>query len=126
METVEKHGTVYVLVPREAWQKISSGEVVMPELPPADKDGNRPALETARAIIARGIIRDRLALGWTQAELARQSGVRVDVLNRIERARVTADQATIERIDKALRPPRRTEKQRQARVIARGRASVKK
>src|SRR5258708_4929979 len=110
METLEKNGTIYVLVPREAWQKISSGDVVMPELPPAAADGSRPALETARVIIARGIIHDRLALGWTQAELARQSGVRVDGCNRIERAGVRGDQPTIERIEKALRPPARRKK----------------
>ena len=103
METVEKNGKVFVLVPRKAWQKIAAGELAMPQMPPADKDGNRPALEAVRVLLARGIIRDRAALGWSQAELARQSGVRVETLNRIERARVTPDEATQHRIDRALR-----------------------
>jgi transcriptional regulator with XRE-family HTH domain len=71
-------------------------------MPPADKDGNRPALEAVRVLLARGVIRDRAALGWSQAELARQSGVRVETLNRIERAKVTPDEATLNRIDRAL------------------------
>jgi ribosome-binding protein aMBF1 (putative translation factor) len=103
METIEKNGKVFVLVPRKAWQKIAAGDLAMPQMPPADKDGNRPALAAVRVLIARGIIRDRAALGWSQAELARQSGVRVETLNRIERAKVTPDEATLNRIDRALR-----------------------
>jgi ribosome-binding protein aMBF1 (putative translation factor) len=104
MQTIEKNGTVFVLVPQEAWQKIASGDLPMPELPPADVNGDRPALEAVRVMIARGIIRDRMAIGWSQAELARRSGVRVETLNRIERAKVTPDEATIKKIDKALSP----------------------
>jgi len=112
MDTIEKNGTTYVLVPREAWQKIASGEIVMPELPEADAAGNRPALEFMRVVIARGIIRDRLAKGWSQAELARQSGVRVEIVNRIEKARVTADETTLKRLDKALKAARKKAGQR--------------
>ena len=117
METVEKNGRVFVLVPKETWQKIAAGDVAMPELPDADADGNRPALETARVLIARGIIRDRTALGWSQGELARQSGVPVATLNRIERARVTPDASTIGKIDKAVTKasaPKKRVRRRQA------------
>jgi ribosome-binding protein aMBF1 (putative translation factor) len=103
METIEKNGKTYVLVTAEAWEKLVSGDAGWPELPPADKSGNRDALAYARVSIARSIIRDRTVLGWTQAELARQSGVRVDILNRIERAKHTADESTIKRLDKAMR-----------------------
>jgi DNA-binding XRE family transcriptional regulator len=102
METIEKNGEVFVLVPKKTWNDLISGNADWPELPPADADGKRPALEAARVLIARSIIRDRLAVGWSQAELSRKSGVRVETLNRIERARVTADEATIKRIDRAL------------------------
>lgn len=103
METIKKNGTVFVLVPKVAWQKIASGNVPMPELPEPNAQGNRPALQTARVLIARGIIRDRTALGWSQGELARQSGIPVATLNRIERATRTADPSTIAKIDKALK-----------------------
>jgi DNA-binding XRE family transcriptional regulator len=102
METIEKNGAIFVLVPQDAWRKIAAGGLAMPEMPAPDENGNRPALGAARALIARGIIRDRAALGWSQAELARQSGVNVETLNRIERAKVTPDEATIRKIDKAI------------------------
>ena len=117
METIEKNGKVFVLVPREAWQRIAAGDVPMPELPEADADGNRPALQTARVLIARGIIRDRTALGWSQGELARQSRVPVATLNRIERARVTPDASTIGKLDKAIKKasaPRKAPRRRKA------------
>ena len=66
---------------------------------------------------ARQIILERTALGLSQAELARRAGVRVETLNRIERAKVTADTATIAKIDKALHPKAAT------RIVRRSRAS---
>jgi transcriptional regulator with XRE-family HTH domain len=56
-----------------------------------------------RAIIARGIIRDRVAAGLSQAGLARRAGIEPATLNRIERAKVTPDEATIRKIDKAIK-----------------------
>lgn len=103
MQTIEKNGKTYALVPLDAWQKLTSGEVAMPKLPEADANGDRPALPFMRAIIARGIIRDRVAAGLSQAELARRAGMEPATLNRIEKARVTPDEATVARIDKALK-----------------------
>jgi len=70
--------------------------------PPADADGNMDALEFARATIARGIIRDRIAAGLSQAELARQAGIQPAVLNRIEKAKVVPDESTTRKIDFAF------------------------
>lgn len=103
MKTMELEGTTYVLVPQEAWDKLSRGEVEMPQLPPADPNGNRDAIGYARAAIARGIIRDRVAAGLSQAELARLAGMDRATLNRIEKAKVTPDVKTVGRIDKAIR-----------------------
>src|SRR5258707_241175 len=103
MQTIERNGEVYVLVPRAVWQRLASGDVPMPALPPADAAGNVPAVGFARATIARGIIRDRVAAGLSQAGLARLAGIRAETLNRIERAKVTPDEATVSKIDRALR-----------------------
>ena len=103
MQTITRNGEKYVLVPQHAWQKLTSGAISMPPLPEADAAGNRPAIEFARATIARGIIRDRVAAGLSQAQLARMARIRVETQNRIEKAKVTADPATIDKIDKALR-----------------------
>ena len=83
-------------------------EVEMPELPEADANGDRPALPFMRAIIARGIIRDRVAAGLSQAALARLAGMEPATLNRIERAKVTPDEATIRKIDKAIKQAMRS------------------
>ena len=101
METIVRSGKKFVLVPAGQWKKITGAQ--MPPLPKTDASGNVPAVEYARASIARQIIAKRIAAGLSQAELARRAGVRVETLNRIERAKVTADTATVTKIDRALR-----------------------
>lgn len=107
LKTITKAGKRFVLVPEADYRRLADLEVLLPPLPALDAEGNRPAVEFARAIIARGIIRDRQALGLSQAELARQAGIRVETLNRVERAKVSADTSTIAKIDKALKGYRR-------------------
>jgi ribosome-binding protein aMBF1 (putative translation factor) len=103
MKTIELDGTTYVLVPREAWEKLARGDVQMPELPPADEDGNRDAIAFARASIARTLIRDRVAAGLSQTELARHAGIARESLNRIEKAKVTPDEKTVARLEGAIK-----------------------
>jgi len=74
----------------------------LPPLPKPDSNGNRPAVQYARAVIARTIIQRRTAVGWSQAELARRARLPVETLNRIERVRVTPDESTVKRIERAL------------------------
>lgn len=76
----------------------------MPPLPEPDAEGNVPAVAYAQASIARQIITERTALGLSQAELARRAGIRIETLNRIEKAKVVADTATIVKIDAVLHP----------------------
>lgn len=73
--------------------------VFKPPMPDKLPDGNYPAVEYARAVMARDIIRTRRALGLSQTELARKAGVRVEVLNRIERAKVNASPGAIEKLE---------------------------
>jgi DNA-binding XRE family transcriptional regulator len=81
----------------------------------ADASGNMPAIGFARATIARGIIRDRTAAGLSQAALARLAHIRVETLNRIEKTKVTADPATISKLDRALAAALKTTARRTAR-----------
>jgi transcriptional regulator with XRE-family HTH domain len=67
------------------------------------RNGNFDANAYARASLARKLIRDRRAAGFSQAELARRAGIRVETLNRIERLKLTPSVATVEKIDRALR-----------------------
>lgn len=98
--TTTRNGQRFVLVPEKVFKQMT-GEFVT--LPSRNSDGTRDALSFARASIANTIIAERKTLGWSQAELARQAKVHAETLNRIERATRTADQATIEKIDRALR-----------------------
>ncbi|HET6246735.1 MAG TPA: helix-turn-helix domain-containing protein [Tepidisphaeraceae bacterium] len=106
MKTLTEKGQKFVMVPFDAWTRIASGAVSMPEFPEADAEGNMDALEFARTTIARGIIRDRVAAGMSQAELARRAEIQPAVLNRIEKARVVPDESTMRKIDAALRGAR--------------------
>ncbi len=104
IKTVNRGGKRFVLLEEREYHRLTALDLDdLPRLPRADADGNVPAAAYARATIARGIIRDRHTAGLSQAELARLSGVRVETLNRIERAKVTPDVRTILKIDRALK-----------------------
>jgi DNA-binding XRE family transcriptional regulator len=110
--TERRGGKTFVIIPQSDYRRLVDAAAQrvesMPALPPEAADGTMPALEFARASIARGIIRDRRGLAWSQAELARRAGIRVETLNRIERAKVTPDAATLNKIDAAIRRGRRS------------------
>src|SRR5205814_1570235 len=106
-EVITRRGKRFVLLEERVFARIVDQMQGMPDLPQADADGTREALPFARVSIARNIIRQRKALGWSQRELARQSGVNVETLNRIEKGRVTAETATIARLDRALQRGRK-------------------
>jgi len=75
----------------------------LPALPLADEHGRYPAVETARVIIARQLIRSRKAAGWTQAELAARAGVRQETISRIETGKHSPGIRTMAKIDRALK-----------------------
>jgi len=100
--TIKRGRHTYALVPLAAWEKISTGQVTMPAMPPVDAQGRMDAVAFARVSIARGIIRDRTAAGLSQAELARRAGIDSATLNRIEKAKVTPDESTVRKIDRAI------------------------
>src|SRR5438105_13740264 len=104
VKTLRKNGREYVILPRSDYDRLRqcAEEAEPPPLPKPDAKGNYPALEYLRASIARDIVRDRLAAGLTQKELAQLAGVRVETLCRIETGKHTASTATIDKIDRAL------------------------
>jgi len=73
-----------------------------PPLPKADANGNFPAVEFARASIARELIRQRTAAGLSQTELADLAGVRQETISRIETGKHTVREAVMEKIERAL------------------------
>jgi ribosome-binding protein aMBF1 (putative translation factor) len=107
--TLNMNGQTFVLVPEAEYRGMKAGRSAMPEFPAADDEGNFPAVQTGRVSIAREVIRRREKVGLSQKALAAAAGIRVETLNRIEKAKVTPDTATIVKIDRALK---RTEKSR--------------
>jgi len=55
------------------------------------------------AALAEKLVRRRRAAGLSQAELARQAGIRPETLNRIERGRTEPDFATIRKLVTAMK-----------------------
>jgi predicted transcriptional regulator len=65
--------------------------------------GNLSAVEYVRASIARDIIRERKALGLTQEQLAKLSGVRQETICRLETGLHSPMVCTVEKIERALK-----------------------
>ena len=104
-QTVTLDGRDYVVLARDDYEKLVTlaKAADLPALPERDGEGNYPAVEYARATIARGIIRDRVALGMSQRALAEAAGIRVEVLCRIEKGKHVPTIGTVEKIDRALK-----------------------
>ena len=64
---------------------VAAPDQELPPLPAADTDGNYPAVEYARASLARKLIRDRVAAGLSQGAVAKAAGVTYATISRLER-----------------------------------------
>lgn len=108
-QTIEFDGKRITMLPESEYLNLldraglATPELGLPPLPKKMPGGGYPALEYARASIAREIVRTRRRLGLSQAELARRAGMLPSALNRIERARIDPGISTVEKIDQALR-----------------------
>jgi DNA-binding XRE family transcriptional regulator len=105
--TILVAGKRFVIVPEAEYDRLRQavsviGDVEMPEFPPRLPSGNYPAIQAVRVSLARKLIKRRWAARLTQAELARRAGVRAETINRIEKAKVSADTATVTKIVRAL------------------------
>lgn len=107
-QTLQLDGKTYVILERDVYERLAT-LAKMPPMPEPDAEGNYPAVEYARASIARGIMQDRIKAGLSQRELAQLAGIRAETLCRIETGKHTASVPTIEKIDRALKKamPRR-------------------
>lgn len=106
--TMTMNGKRCVLVPEDEYEllrlrPVGRDDADLPALPEIGPDGTYPAIEYATVSLARKLILDRRRVGLSQAELARRAGIRVETLNRIERAKVSPSVRTVEKIDRALR-----------------------
>jgi DNA-binding XRE family transcriptional regulator len=100
--SITLNGTAYIILELAEYERLTA-LANLPPLPEPDKDGNVPAVQFARATIARNLVRDRMAAGLTQRQLAKLAGVPVETLCRIETGQRTPSVPTIDKIDRALR-----------------------
>jgi DNA-binding XRE family transcriptional regulator len=102
---VKLDGRDYVILPRAEFDRLTGLAKVaeLPALPKADADGNYPAVDYARASLARNLIRNRVEAGLTQRELAKLAGIRHETLCRLESGRHTPSVASIAGIERALK-----------------------
>ena len=105
--TIELGKKRFVVVPEPEYERLCRraqiiGDVDLPPLPRRLGSGNYPAIEALRVGLARKLIKRRWAVGLSQAEVARRAGIRPETLNRIEKAKVTADTATVSKIARVL------------------------
>ncbi len=112
-QTVLLEGKPYVLLPRDEYERLTTlaKAAELPPMPRPDAQGNYPAVQYARASLARKIIRDRVAAGLSQRDLALRAGVRVETLCRIETGKHTPSVPTIDKLERALK---QTTKRQQA------------
>lgn len=103
MQTVEIDGKKLVILTEKAFEELMEKAGVLPPLPPTDERGASDALAFADAAIARKLISRRIRAGWTQKELAKRAGVRLETISRIEGGKNSPTRETMTRVDGALR-----------------------
>lgn len=103
-QTIMVEGKPYVLLPREEFDRLTTlaKAADLPPLPKPNASGNYPAVDYARASLARKIIRRRAAAGLTQRELAKRAGISFEHLCRIESGKHIPSVPTIDKLDRAL------------------------
>lgn len=109
-QIVKRNGQRFVLVDEHELRRLErlaakakiAADDALPELPPADERGSRPAVAFARVSLARSIIQDRKAAGLSQQELARLAGVRQETISRLESGKHSPTVRTVEKIDRVL------------------------
>ena len=104
-QTILLEGKPYVVLPRDEYDRLTTlaKAAELPPLPQADAQGNYPAVAYSRASLARKIIRDRVAVGLSQRDLALRAGVRVETLCRIETGKHIPSVPTIDKLDRTLK-----------------------
>jgi len=101
-------GANYVIVLRDDFERLTdlARAAELPLSPKQSRSGHVPAVEYARASLARKIIRGRVEAGLTQRELAKRAGRSFEHLSRVESGLHTPSVLTIEKIERVLRKRR--------------------
>ena len=102
MQTISIADQELVVLTRKDFDDLMEKAWVLPPRVKPDKNGNVDARQSVDIHIARSLITERIKHGWTQTELARRCGVRLETIGRIEAGKHIPRQETLIKIDHAL------------------------
>ncbi|MFI5379258.1 MAG: helix-turn-helix transcriptional regulator [Tepidisphaerales bacterium] len=102
VQTISIANDELVVLSRKDFDHLMEKAGILPAHPRRDARGNVPARAAIDVSIARDLVNDRIRHGWTQTELARRSGVRLETISRIESGRHVPRQETLLKLDRAL------------------------
>ena len=91
-----------VVLSRRDFDRLLEKAGMLPARPRRDAHGNVPARTAIDVSIARDLVNDRIRHGWTQTELARRSGIRLETISRIESGKHVPRRETLLKIERAL------------------------
>jgi DNA-binding XRE family transcriptional regulator len=102
LQTISIANDELVVLSRKDFDLLMEKAGMLPARPRPDGNGNVDARAVIDVSIARDLITDRIRRGWTQTELARRSGVRLETISRIESGKHVPRHETLLKLDRAL------------------------
>jgi ribosome-binding protein aMBF1 (putative translation factor) len=102
VQTISIANDELVVLSRKDYDRLMEKAGMLPSRPRPNARGNVDARRAIDVSIARDLITDRIRRGWTQTELARRSGVRLETISRIESGKHIPRQETLVKLDRAL------------------------
>ena len=102
VQTISIANDELVVLARRDFERLMEKAGLLPARPRSDARGNVDARAAIDISIARDLINDRIRRGWTQTELARRAGVRLETISRIESGKHIPRQETLIKLDRAL------------------------
>jgi ribosome-binding protein aMBF1 (putative translation factor) len=102
LQTISIANDELVVLSRKDFNRLMEKAGMLPARPRRDAHGNVPARAAIDVSIARDLVTDRIRRGWTQTELARRSGVRLETISRIESGKHVPRQETLLKLERAL------------------------
>ena len=102
LQTISIANDELVVLSRKDFNRLMEKAGMLPARPRRDAHGNVPARAAIDVSIARDLVTDRIRRGWTQTELARRSGVRLETISRIESGKHVPRREALLKIEHAL------------------------
>jgi DNA-binding XRE family transcriptional regulator len=102
LQTISIANDELVVLSRKDFDHLMEKAGMLPAPPRRDAHGNVPARAAIDISISRELVVDRIRRDWTQTELARRSGVRLETISRIESGKHIPRQETLLKLHRAL------------------------